>query len=509
MGLESAPQRGISIEPRSLIAAADPNVVTPTAVEALTGAFRSGMVTVDDIAARRDQSEQRKMQLAQMQQEAAFNSDPAIVEAKRAAVIAHGSVAKAQAARADSDLKLAPLAEQLDRASKVKAIFENEALSPIEQTTTAFGLLGLPVPKRSDGTIDVEATRPTRAAYDEYVRKLQRLSALTAPHSTEKREVTDPNGGSITISVKLNALGDPINSRDTTERDRLQQLGFQGYLAQRGAPEQERPATEEAITITPLAPEEAAKRRAELFNAGNADVAGMSDEEISALVQPKPVKADIFSAAAPDQIFAEGPELGKPLFGQPGRIVGIKEAPPKSLVEKTPTEAQQRALLALPRFAEANKALADLQQKNYDPTSWKSWVGSYLPEILKTGNRKEYETALTAWTQGLLRLESGAAITPKEQGWYERAFFPAPGDTPANVKQKQELRASAEQMVGEIGAAGNISPDIIARARSLRAVAEQNVPAGSTVPAVNQPVTLSNGRRIVKGADGKLYEITP
>lgn len=481
MGLESAPTRGITIQPKDLIAAASPDVVTPTAVEALTDAFRKGAITPLDIQQRQQQIEQNKMQLAQMQQKQAFDNDPAIIEARKAAAIASGSVAKAAAARADSDLKLAPLAEQLERASKVKAIFENEALGPVEQTTTAFGLLGLSVPKRSDGTVDIEATQPTRQAYDEYVRKLQRLSALTAPHSTEKREMTTADGGSVTTSVQLNALGDPINNKDVAERDRLQQLGFQGFLAQRNAPA---PAPVAApVEIIQLSPAEAATKRAALVNAGQLDpAAGLSDSAVSALVQPK------VAAAAPKvdlfPVTPGTPALGQSMPGQPGRVTSIKEAAPKALTEKTPTEAQQRALLALPRFAEANKALVDLQQKNYDPTTWKSWVGSYLPEILKTGNRKEYEVAMSAWTQGLLRLESGAAITPKEQVWYERAFFPAPGDTPANVQQKQQLRASAEQMVGEIGSAGNISPDIIAKAKSLRAIAEQNVPE-SAVPAAD------------------------
>lgn len=504
MGLESAPQRGIQIEPRSLIAAADPNVVTPTAVEALTDAFRKGAITVDDISARRDQSEQRKMQLAQMQQEAAFNSDPQIIEAKRAAAIAHGSVAKAAAARADSDLKLAPLAEQLDRASKVKAIFENEALTPIEQTTTAFGLLGLSVPKRADGTIDVEATRPTRAAYDEYVRKLQRLSALTAPHSTEKREMTTADGGSVTTSVQLNALGDPIDNKDVAERDRLQQLGFQGYLVQRNAPAPApAPVTPAAapVEIIQLSPEEAAKQRARLVNAGQLDpAAGLSDAEVSALVQPKASapKVDLFP------VTPGTPALGQSMSGQPGRVTSIKEAPPKALTEKTPTEAQQRALLALPRFAEANTALQDLQRKNYDPTTWKSWVSGMMPEILKSGNRKEYETAIAAWSQGLLRLESGAAISLKEQVGYEKAFFPQVGDPAHVVQQKESLRHAVEETVAQVGAAGNIAPEISARADALFKQALVNAGGKAIAEPAAQQVNIP-GLGVGTYRNGKFY----
>lgn len=379
MGLESGPQRGITIEPRSLIAAADPNVVTPTAVEALTDAFRKGVVTVDDISARRDQAEQRKMQLAQMQQEAAFNSDPQIVEAKRAAAIAHGSVAKAAAARADSDLKLAPLAEQLDRASKVKAIFENEALSPIEQTTTAFGLLGLSVPKRSDGTVDIEATRPIRARFDEYTKKLQRLTALTAYHSSEKENVTLANGKSTETTFKLNALGDRIDDADIKERDRLQALGFQGYLAQPNAPAAPAAApapTVEPIEATPAAPAESSDPETWLFqtlgdkgqdsksvnfaletlrnNGGTmeeakrlADAFSINSPPVVAQPPPALIQPKAAPAAAPKaDIFPVTP--GTPsLPGQQGRVTSIKEAPVKVISEKPiPSEGVKELALA-------------------------------------------------------------------------------------------------------------------------------------------------------------------
>jgi hypothetical protein len=141
-------------------------------------------------------------------------------------------------------------------------------------------------------------------------------------------------------------------------------------------------------------------------------------------------------------------------------VTETKEIPVDKSTVKAPTEAQQRAELALARFSSSNDVFNYLQQRGYDPTTVTSWVNSFLPEILKSGDRKTYDAAVDAWSQGLLRLESGAAISKQEKTWYDKAFFPQVNDPPTVVENKSRMRRDIERMVGEIAQAGGIdSPE--------------------------------------------------
>jgi len=158
----------------------------------------------------------------------------------------------------------------------------------------------------------------------------------------------------------------------------------------------------------------------------------------------------------------------------PGIVTSIETKPVDKSTVKGPTEAQQRAELALARFASANDVFNTMKAQGYDPTSVTSYVNSFLPEILKSGDRKTYESAMDAWSQGLLRLESGAAIARQEKSWYERSFFPQINDPPSLVENKARMRADIERMVAEIAQAGGVnSPESKAQADRIAAEAKK------------------------------------
>ena len=112
-----------------------------------------------------------------------------------------------------------------------------------------------------------------------------------------------------------------------------------------------------------------------------------------------------------------------------------------------------------------------------------------------------FDTAASLWSQGLLRLESGAAISNQEKGWYERAFFTQPGDSLPVQAAKTASRKSIEEAVALSATAGNISPEIIQRVKdiysskgavmNLPAAAAGGVPAGG---ATMRSVTLDSGK---------------
>lgn len=58
---------------------------------------------------------------------------------------------------------------------------------------------------------------------------------------------------------------------------------------------------------------------------------------------------------------------------------------------------------------------------------------------------RRYLTNAAVWVNNVLRDESGAAISIGEFNSYYSTYFPAPGDTPATIKLKAELRQAAVQ----------------------------------------------------------------
>jgi len=140
-----------------------------------------------------------------------------------------------------------------------------------------------------------------------------------------------------------------------------------------------------------------------------------------------------------------------------------------------------------------------------------------LPEVLKSGDRKAYDSAVNAWSQGLLRLESGAAISRQEKSWYDKAFFPQVNDPPAVVASKDSMRHDIERMVSEIAQAGGVvSPESAAQAKTIFSQADQFTKGAVAPSAANQPaaqaqsgpvVTLSSGKR-VQLVNGQ-YQLVP
>lgn len=187
----------------------------------------------------------------------------------------------------------------------------------------------------------------------------------------------------------------------------------------------------------------------------------------------------------------ENPNIPKSIKDlKPGQ--SFKAAPVK---EKTPQEAQGRALNALARFASSNDMQKALTEAGFDPTSVGTWMKNLLPEMLKSGDVKAYNAAKDLWLQGLLRLESGAAISASEKQWYENSFFPRVNDTPSIVESKRSAREGIERMVSEYAQAGGVvSPEAIAAQWKLKNQGS-NVPGAS--PEI-KPTTLSTGNKIYK-----------
>jgi hypothetical protein len=87
-------------------------------------------------------------------------------------------------------------------------------------------------------------------------------------------------------------------------------------------------------------------------------------------------------------------------------------------------------------------------------------LASILPRDMQSKERQSYDAAKKNWIASQLRKESGAAISDGEYAEAERQYFPQPGDDPALIKQKRELRKLAEtSMRRSSGHAAGVSLD--------------------------------------------------
>jgi hypothetical protein len=165
---------------------------------------------------------------------------------------------------------------------------------------------------------------------------------------------------------------------------------------------------------------------------------------------------------------------------------------------KAPTEVQQRGLNAIARFQEADAIFEGLARNGFDAGSAWNYVTANLPNVFKPEDRQMFDTAASLWSQGLLRLESGAAISNQEKSWYERAFFTQPGDSLLVQAAKTDSRKKIEEAVALSATAGNISPEIKQRVRDIYSSkgAVMNLPTSGTPTGGTafHTLTLDNGK---------------
>lgn len=476
-----------------------------SATDKMVEGLRAGFITANDIIERGSERNKakEKMEIALARQATADATDPALIEARRNQQLAQG-------AAAGSALALNPLVEQAKTAELKAAIFDAQSKpGGFDLMQNALSKAGFPV------SVDPN-TGLTDANKNEIIKRFSALQDYTL-------KLTDAEESVKNIETKFFPTEQKLPDGSTT-KGQLQKLFRNGQeitsdelksSAQKSAALKRTPFsqwyslqdTKPGQVVTPVAapapvapvitisPVEAAQQRAQLINARVPNAASLPDQQVASLIQPA---APVSAAPPVIQPAAPTPQIGQTAPGI-GIVTSVEAAP--TPVPLRPTEGQQRALLAVPRFQEANAALNDLKTRDYDPTSWLSWVDSYLPQIAKSGDRKEFETAMSVWSQGLLRLESGAAITPKEQGWYEKAFFPVVGDPPTVLRQKEALRHSVEGMVAELGSAGPIGQELKERAQGVFKAAETFAPVSSTVAT---PTGATENSTVVNGQTFRL-----
>lgn len=141
---------------------------------------------------------------------------------------------------------------------------------------------------------------------------------------------------------------------------------------------------------------------------------------------------------------------------------------PKVVTDGKPTEFQAKSAGFLGRMVQAEKMFGAVPPDSRDARTmtgqtlheWAPSMENSLPVWLggNSSERQGADQAALNFISASLRQESGAAIGPAEYDKQYRIFFPMPGDTEAQIKQKAEARRQA--IDGFRVAAGPLAPRI-------------------------------------------------
>jgi hypothetical protein len=187
----------------------------------------------------------------------------------------------------------------------------------------------------------------------------------------------------------------------------------------------------------------------------------------------------------------------------------VKLPPQSPHTGRAPTEVQIKSANFVARALNANEVFGNLQQVGYDPGLAKNWVQDFFVgplASLKTTDQRQYNAARDSWVQGLLRLESGAAISNKEESWYRNTFFPGLGDPPSVAKQKELMRADVEKIADNVSRGGGLDAgELYAIRRQAESLSQSEAAGGNSAAPAGKTVNISGLGQVTlqTGPDGR------
>ncbi len=190
------------------------------------------------------------------------------------------------------------------------------------------------------------------------------------------------------------------------------------------------------------------------------------------------------------QLLASGGGFGKPPSGYRYKDDGSLEAipgGPAAVGTKQLTETQAKATGLYRAAAEAARTMNNVS--DYNPTLVANALDSSAVSATSLSQTdRRVLNAQRAFANSILRLESGAAITPAEVNEKARTLFPAPGDGAEVVADKARLRGQALAALRDAAGTGvrNLAP-------VAPGAAPQKVARGVLSPPVNGVRTWKPG----------------
>lgn len=170
------------------------------------------------------------------------------------------------------------------------------------------------------------------------------------------------------------------------------------------------------------------------------------------------------------------------------------------------TEAESKSILYLDRMASAEKGLKAIMDAGYDPTSTKNSImrgaAGTIANPLADEKTQQYENEQRNFLAGVLRKDTGAAVTDGEFKLYGPMFFPTWGDKPATVTQKEAKRKVAVDAIRK-----GLSSDLIIKQVSPADLPPAAKPPTATTSTPRTPAAPASDRITVISPDGKTGSI--
>lgn len=375
------------------------------AAETVANLVRQGLITPQEIA---DRMVQRKG-AEQQNQLRAEQLTPEAVQARQAQTQLQGETAKA-------GMEILPLQTQAAKMTAQDAIKDQEfggAISAYRKLAPLVGQTG-GQPTLPDGSPDY-ATMAAKGA--EWQQAFVQQQIANERLKVAERVQTEGPAGEKGVKF-LNALGEDVTPDPGNQT-------FQGYAKQARAFESFRALPKGGSATSAVTPVEGA---------------GASVPATSVVT---PVKG---AGVAVPATSGYNPQMGMMTGATPAKEY------------KAPTEMQMRDIFMTARSKGAEKAFGELEKKGFRPESLLMYLQNALPNWLQSGDAQSYNAAMQMWAQGVLRMESGAAISRHEEAWYKRTFFTMPGDKPQTIELKKRLRNEYLATSARIAGAGPIDP---------------------------------------------------
>lgn len=458
MGLEDSSNRLAQINPSSLIGRADEDVVTPRNAALLADAFRQGFISTDDIMERVGERAQLKKKADIMQLQEALS--PLAVNARKNSL----ELANIEA---QTGIDLAPLKKEAAKAefmTKANAAqIQATGLGTAASELQSAGWLPPVPPKGIDEKWQNETIR--RWGVLSEMKKAQQQAAAVQKASNDPKWFQG-NFQGLEGQFPKAFLGMKEITPDQAERaNQVLSFTHPALWEQAGKPNADifgKPGQVQTGGAA-LAPTAGAQQPQGGAQQPTAAPASQTVININPQAQAQPQPVQPFQVSEPPPAPMIEPKVSVPQVSPAAPVTGkpdiFETAPPGFVATGTAkstgrafTEPQQKALIEAARDIVTAPILqnpgfnpgetwANLRMKAYNSGTLGELATTHGPKFAEISDaERNYANAQSQWIQGLLRVESGAAISKKEQGWYEKAFFPAIGDSPAIQKQKAEAR---------------------------------------------------------------------
>jgi hypothetical protein len=187
--------------------------------------------------------------------------------------------------------------------------------------------------------------------------------------------------------------------------------------------------------------------------------------EAAAMIEQNPaIAANVLSAVAAERM--KGPAAAKPpkvvtVATEDGGEVAVQwdeksgswvplNAPEGAVPTRKPmTESDKKSTLFQTMQNQTSPVLEQLEAR-FDPANIKDAVARATPiagNFFASADGQIYNAAAEAWAEGALRIATGAAATPAEKAAVVKTYFAQPGDTPATIEFKKNLRRAYTEAI--------------------------------------------------------------